>query len=123
MSFDWDAYKDLAEELRHREDEASKRSAISRLYYSVYWKARNLLEKEEPNLSVPPDNAHTFVWRKFLGKGITRKTVYKDGTRLKEYRKDADYEPGIENLAEAVEASFIIAERILKTLNSLSGKM
>jgi len=50
MPFDWNTYKDLAEELRLRNDEASKRSAISRLYYSVYWKARNLLEKENPNL-------------------------------------------------------------------------
>jgi len=122
MPFDWDTYKDLAEELHLRDDEASKRSAISRLYYSVYWKARNLLEKENPTLNVPPDNAHTFVWRKFLDKGITRKTVHKDGTRLKEYRKDADYEPEIERLEDTVEASFILAEKLIQTLNSLSGK-
>jgi hypothetical protein len=31
MSFDRDSYKELAEELRLRDDEASKRSATSRL--------------------------------------------------------------------------------------------
>lgn len=121
MSFDWNTYKDLAQELRLRDDEASKRSAISRLYYSVYWKARILIEKENPNFNVPLDNSHTAVWRKFLEKGITRKTVFNNGQRLKEYRQMADYESEIEKLEDTVEASFILAEQIIKTLNSLSG--
>lgn len=121
MSFDWNTYKDLAEELRLRDDEASKRSAISRLYYSVYWKARILLEKETPNLYVPLDNSHTTIWRKFLDKGITRRTIFNNGQRLKEYRQMADYEAEIEKLEETVEASFMLAEQIIKILNSLSG--
>ncbi len=121
MPFNWDDYKDLADELRLRDDEASKRSAISRLYYSVYWRARNLLEKENPDLYVPLDNSHATIWRKFLDKGITRKAVYRDGQRLKEYRQMADYEPEIERLEDTVEASFTLAKNIIKILDSLSG--
>lgn len=122
MSFDWNTYKDLAELLRLKDDEASQRSAISRLYYSVYWKARNLLETEDPNFYVPPDNSHSVVWRKFLNKGHTRRTIHTDGNRLKGYRVKADYEPKIEEIEKTVEASFILAEKIITILNSLSGK-
>jgi uncharacterized protein (UPF0332 family) len=121
MSFDWNNYKNLADELRLNADEASKRSAISRLYYAVYWKARILLETEDPNLRVPPDNSHTFVWRKFLNSGHTRRTIHKDGTRLKEYRINADYVSEIEKIDETVEASFILGERMIQTLNRLTG--
>lgn len=44
--FDWNDFKTLAEQLRQSESEASKRTAISRIYYAVYWNARNLLENE-----------------------------------------------------------------------------
>lgn len=46
MIFDWNDFYTLAEELNRREDEAAKRTAISRLYYAIYWEARNLLEDE-----------------------------------------------------------------------------
>ena len=44
--FDWNDFKTLAEELRQRNDEAAQRTAISRVYYAVYWRARNFLESE-----------------------------------------------------------------------------
>jgi hypothetical protein len=34
--FDWNDFKTLAEELKERDDEASKRTAISRIYYATY---------------------------------------------------------------------------------------
>ena len=40
MSFDWDQFRQLAEELRQRNDEAAQRTAISRIYYAFYWRAR-----------------------------------------------------------------------------------
>ena len=121
MLFDWNTYKDLADELRLREDEASKRSAISRLYYSVYWKARISLEKENPHFRVSADNSHAVVWRSFLDKGITKRTIFNNGQQLKKYRQWADYDSEIPELEETVEDSFILAERLIKTLNSLSG--
>ena len=120
MPFDWNKYKDLAEFLRKRDDEESKRSAISRLYYAVYWKARLLCEKEDPNFRVPPDNSHSTVWKKFLDKGITRKTVYINGTRLKDYRSDADYKSAISRIDDEMETAFKTAYKIINTLDSLS---
>jgi len=120
MPFNWDDYKGLAEELRFRDDEASKRSAVSRLYYAVYWQARNLLEKEDANFFVSAENSHATVWRKFNNQGHSRRMIFNNGQRLKEYRQMADYESEIERLEDTVEASFIIAEQIIKTLNSLS---
>ena len=110
MPFDWNTYKDLAEVLRLGDSEAAKRSAISRLYYAVYWKARLLLEKENPDFYVSSDNSHATVWR-----------IYKDGQRLKEFRQMADYEPEIEKLADTVEASFTLAEKIIAILDQLAG--
>lgn len=121
MPFNWNNYKELAEELSKRDDEASKRTAISRLYYAVYWQARNLLEKEDANFFVSAENSHATVWRKFNNQGHSRRAVFNNGQRLKEYRQMADYEPEIERLEDTVKASFIIAEQIIKTLNSLSG--
>lgn len=121
MPFDWNSYKDLAEELRKRDDEAAKRSAISRLYYAVYWQARNLLEKEDIDFYISAENSHAAVWRKFNNQGHSRRTIFNNGQRLKEYRQMADYEPEIERLEDTVEASFILAEQIIKTLNTLSG--
>ena len=121
MLFDWSQYKELAEELRQRNDEASKRTAISRLYYSVYWKARILLEREDPNLEVSPDKSHAFVWKKFEKKGTTRNKIWSDGTRLKEYRQKADYESEIAKLEDVVEISFSIANQIIKNLDAIAG--
>lgn len=121
MPFDWNTYKDLAEELRLRDDEASKRSAISRLYYAIYWQARNFLEKEDADFYVSAENSHATVWRKFNNQGHSRRTIFNNGQRLKEYRQMADYESEIERLEDTVEASFILAEKIIGILNSLSG--
>ena len=38
--FDWNDFKTLAEELRQRNDEAAQRTAISRVYYAVYHRAK-----------------------------------------------------------------------------------
>ena len=121
MSFDWNSYKDLAKELRKRDEEAAKRSAISRLYYAVYWQARNLLEKEDANFYVSAENSHATVWRKFNNQGHSRRTIFNNGQRLKEYRQMADYESEINKLEDTVEASFILAEKIITIINSLSG--
>lgn len=41
MSFDWEEYVYLAEELLNRKEEASLRSSISRSYYGAFCLARN----------------------------------------------------------------------------------
>lgn len=122
MAFDWDKYKDLAEELRQRDNEAAKRSAISRLYYSVYWKARLFLENENPSLRVAKENSHSFVWNNDKKQGRSRSPVGRYGDTLSEYRKKADYELEIIRIEDVVEMSFQTAEKILYYLQQIQPK-
>jgi hypothetical protein len=96
--FNWDEYSRLAGELAARNDEACVRSAISRLYYSVYWRARKQLEKEGHAEELRNSlRSHDIVWQYFyvdeLPSGIS---VGRTGQRLKKLRIDADYNDGID---------------------------
>lgn len=70
MSFDWNDYQKLAEELRQRNDAASQRTAISRIYYFVYWRARNFLE-DEGFIFRQNDSSHRQIWDEFKNRGRT----------------------------------------------------
>lgn len=64
MPFDWDGYLFLAEELALRVDEAAKRSAISRAYYSVFNLA--FARAESTAGSFPGgESYHNWCWNKF----------------------------------------------------------
>lgn len=64
--FDWEEYLELAKFLNRRDDEASKRSAISRAYYASFCVARNWLMANHPEFSIPHTAAaHKVVWDKF----------------------------------------------------------
>jgi uncharacterized protein (UPF0332 family) len=119
MPFDWDKYKKLAEELKQRpvSDEAAQRSAISRLYYSVFWKARLLLEKE--GINVPRESAHGFVWNKYRTQGGTRRTIGDKGRQLQLKREDADYEAEMNHLEDDVIDSFKLADSVLHFLKMI----
>ena len=69
MSFDWKTYKDLAEELRSKDDEAFKRSAISRLYYSVFHQAKIFLIDIENYEYSDNKEPHAQVWNEFIRTG------------------------------------------------------
>ena len=119
MSFDWNTYKDLAEELRHKEDEASKRTAVSRLYYSVFHIAKKfLIDIEEYNYSEYKE-PHAQVWSEFISKGKTYKSIGENGKRLRNYRNDADYKDDLLRLDEIVETSFRIANNVLVYLQQI----
>ena len=112
----------LLKKLKDEKDEASQRTSISRLYYAVYWKARLTLEKEDPNLRVPQENAHSFVWNKFFGSNKTRNAISRKGKDLRRNRNDADYEAKIAKPEELVDDSFQIAEHILYYLNQIQPR-
>ena len=73
MSFDWQSYISLAEELlelsqRKSLEEACFRSAISRSYYGVFCIARNFLKKK--GISIPPIDTHKFVREHYMNSSI-----------------------------------------------------
>ena len=61
MMFSWRCFLAVARELAQRDDEAYKRTAISRAYYCVFNCCRQLVEHEGEAV---PDEArsHAFVW-------------------------------------------------------------
>lgn len=121
MIFDWEDFRTLAEELCGRDTESAKRTAISRIYYSIYWKARNLLE-DEGFIFRQNDSSHRQIWEEFQNRGLTYKAVSKSGSQLHRNRVSADYFSEIQNLDEIVERSFNLAENIRVYLQQIEKK-
>src|SRR5437899_11955893 len=86
MSFDWNEYAALAEELSKRDNEASLRTAISRIYYSTYHAARDYLLEEGIPLSTS-DSSHKIVWNGYKDMGGSCRSVGVNGDRLFDNRK------------------------------------
>lgn len=112
MSFDWKEYATLAEELRKRDNEASLRSAISRIYYSIYHEAKAYLLDEGLPLSTS-DSSHKIVWNGYRDMGGSCRSVGLNGERLFDNRKKADYDSEVVNISQLVEESFRMARNIL----------
>jgi uncharacterized protein (UPF0332 family) len=116
MPFDWKEYATLAEELRARDDEASLRTAISRIYYSTYHNAKDYLEEEGIPLSIA-DSSHKVVWNGYKNFGGSCRAVGINGDRLFDNRKKADYDDEVADIKQLMNESFIIAGNILAYLN------
>lgn len=119
--FDWDDFKTYAETLKSETDEAAQRSAVSRLYYAVYWKARKNLEADGFFFS-QYDGAHSQVWREYKKRGKTNFTVGKLGDRLRGNRVEADYIEEVENFDKIMSESFELADKIIYWLDRLRPK-
>lgn len=119
MLFDWEQYQQLAEELHQREDEASKRSAISRLYYSIFHQAKNFLIEIENYDYSEHKEPHAQVWSEFIRKGSTFRAIGENGKRLRNYRNDADYKNEILKLDDVLETSFRTANNVLTYLHQV----
>jgi uncharacterized protein (UPF0332 family) len=120
--FDWDNFKTLAEELRRRENEAAKRTAISRIYYSVYWRSRFFLENEG-FLIRQYEGSHIQIWNQYKQKtGQTNKAIGRLGSELHRFRVQADYVAEIKNIEQLTEDSFQIAEKISIYLKQIENK-
>lgn len=115
MPFDWNDYSLLAVELRKREDEASLRTAVSRVYYSVYHRARDYLLDEGVSLSTT-DSSHKVVWKEYLRMGGSCRAVGLNGDRMHDNRRRADYDREIQNMNQLVDATFTIARNVLTYL-------
>ena len=92
MSFDWNNFLVLAEELGQRGDEAAKRTAISRAYYFIF----NLAyARAENNGSVfVAGDRHSQCWRKYMSAPDPAcRELGNVGDRMKGRRISADYEP------------------------------
>lgn len=121
MSFGWQDLQALAEKLGQNEDEASKRAAVSRIYYAAFWRARDFL-MEEGFIFHDFDGSHRQVWREFERRGKTSRAVGTSGTRLHKNRVQADYFIETEDLEELVSKSFNLAKNVFAYLEQIEKK-
>ncbi|MGH9803356.1 MAG: HEPN domain-containing protein [Blastocatellia bacterium] len=119
MPFDWRGYFSLAQELSQRQNEAALRSAISRAYYAAFCSARVYLEKQGVTISTMGQDSHTLVWKEFQGKGKNAAAIFQNGNRLKNRRKQADYDHTVDKLSDTVIAAMHEAETIFHWLMKL----
>lgn len=121
MIFDWNDFRKLAEELQEKDDEASKRTAISRLYYALYWRARNLLE-DEGFIYRRGEQSHQQIWQEFRHRGRTHRAIGNFGIDLRDNRVEADYFTEIDDITALTDSSFEIAEKITVYLEQIEKK-
>jgi len=115
MPFDWNDYARLADELSKREDEASLRTAISRLYYSVYHQARDYLLVKNVPLSTT-DSSHKVVWKTYLRMGGSCGAVGRSGERIQDNRRTADYDTNVSDIRQLVRSTFALSRNLLTYL-------
>ena len=103
MPFDFNEFLTLAEELARRNDEASKRSSISRAYYTVYhlafpraetnvgpYRTRRGATRLPQHKNMP---AHAWCWQQYIDTNdIDCGQLGVDGNRMKIRRHTADYD-------------------------------
>ena len=117
--FDWDEFKILAEKLKDEKDEASQRTAISRLYYAIYWKARIQIVRRG-YIYDRNQSSHKQIWNEYLRKSdLDNQDIGNKGTALHKNRIKADYFDEIKKLGDLVEDSFLVADDILEALTKV----
>lgn len=125
MAFSWEEYLRLAKQLsQHDTDEASLRSAVSRAYYAVFCKARNMISKETGKVFSGTAEEHREVWNSYRLKGGTNQKAIGDfGIQLRNSRNLVDYSDEVQNLPVLVQKSIEKAERIIDYLKTQPGGM
>jgi uncharacterized protein (UPF0332 family) len=116
--FDWDGFLALAEELAARpQDEAARRSAISRAYYATFHAGREYLLRA----GIPVHRGH---FAHLQVKDELRKRSEKiadEVERLQSWRKEADYDdPCTFDIEVQAVITVDLARRTIETIRSLS---
>lgn len=121
MIFEWDDFRKIAEDLRKLDGEAAKRTAISRIYYTVYHRAKLHLESESFQFR-QFESSHRQIWDEYKDRGRTFAAVGHAGDRLRANRVKADYINEIENMDALVARSFELAENAFAYLTQVQKK-
>jgi len=115
--FDWNQFFVLAQELSLRDDDASKRTAISRAYYAVFHRARRLVVMEGAQLS-RHGLVHDEVWDIFDACAGPRRTVARLGRLLRAARRSADYQGGMDAIVRETEQAMARAQTAMTLLDT-----
>lgn len=122
MAFQWKDYYELAVKLRTEGGEACLRCAISRVYYSVFHQAKDLMEEENGPIRVDETSVHKKLWTYFKCQGgPTNAAVGINGDRLSRNRAQGDYNLTLkDDLSSLVQDSFIKANNILQNIAAIN---
>jgi hypothetical protein len=120
MAFDWNHFLTLAEELAARPDDASKRTAVSRAYYSVFNLA---FARAETTVGPKPEGEpfHRWCWDQYT-RSVDRscRQLGIAGDRMKRLRVKADYKDAeILRLDERVQGMLQDARQFMVDLAAL----
>lgn len=120
MAFDWNHFLTLAEELAARADDASKRTAISRAYYSVFNLA---FARAETTVGPIPEGvpSHRWCWNLYTrSHDLCCRQLGLAGDRMKRLRVKADYnDADIFRLDESVQGMLADAHQFMADLAAL----
>ncbi len=121
MPFDWNDFLTLARDLATRDDPASKRTAISRAYYSVFNPA---FARAESSVGPRPQKApfHQWCWNQYkYTRDPTCQQLGNTGDRMKRRRHRADYRAqDISRLDDEVQLALQEAQELLADLAALN---
>lgn len=92
MAFDWNDFLTLAEDLARRQDDAARRTAISRVYYCMFNLA--FARALSTGCRYPGgEGRHQWCWRQYSqSRDPSCAKLGADGDRMKRLRVKADYE-------------------------------
>jgi uncharacterized protein (UPF0332 family) len=123
MPFDWNDFLNLADELATRFDVASKRTAISRAYYSVFNPAS---ARAESKVGPRPKgvSSHQWGWDQYIRTpDLSCQRLGNTGDRMKRMRHKADYGAAdIFRLDDVVQRVLQEAHELLAGLTDLDPK-
>jgi len=121
MPFDWNNFLSLAEVLAASNDEASKRTALSRAYYCVFNLA---LARAEMTVGPKPwaEPSHKWCWDQYAStRDPNCQQLGNTGDRLKRIRVKADYHAAdIRRLDDEVQRMLRDAQEFLVNLATLN---
>lgn len=118
--FDWEEYLELAEELvRRRGYPAAERSAISRAYYAIFHTAKSHYVANGESLSFLAEDHRTVArWFKVHPNHDLRR-IGASIDRLRQWRRDADYEDRFVQLSGEAQAAVVLARRTMDAIVGL----
>lgn len=123
MAFDWNQYLVLANQLAAANDEASKRSAISRAYYCVFNIAFERCESTAGKLP-RGETSHKWCWGKYQNTPeMSCRKLGIDGDRMRQRRVRADYNAAdIPRLDDEVRRMLVEAQQFRVSLDALNPR-
>ncbi len=119
MSFDWQQFLVLATDLTAAPDEARQRTSVSRAYYSAYHAASSAAKARFTDWRPESSNRHLALWNCWaLSEMKQERRIGNKGLRLKDLRRDADYDADAEFTPARVRKCLEDAQEIIAAIGS-----